>query len=208
MQARKSQLIRETGETRIEVELNIDGSGRRELKTGIGFFDHMLDLFAKHGLFDLNVKVPKSDLFIDEHHCVEDVGIALGQAFSQALGEKRGIKRYGFFVLPMDEALVQVAIDLGGRAWFELKDGSGNDLLFTRTQVGDLSTELIYDVLEAFAANLRANIHIKVESGRNVHHMIEGIFKCLARALRMACEMDERASEQVPSTKGKLLEEE
>ncbi|HNT30102.1 MAG TPA: imidazoleglycerol-phosphate dehydratase HisB [bacterium] len=205
MKARKAQVTRETGETEIAVTLNVDGTGQREIETWVGFFDHMLDLFAKHGLFDLQVRVPKADLQIDEHHTVEDIGITLGQAFAQALGDKVGIRRYGFFILPMDETLVQVAVDLGGRAWFELKDGKNEDMTFSREKVGDLSTELVYDILEAFASNLCANIHVKVEYGRNAHHMIEGIFKCLARALRMACELDERASEQVPSTKGQEI---
>jgi len=204
MPPRTSSLTRTTSETDIAIKLTLDGNGERTIDTRIGFLDHMFDLFAKHGLFDLKIKVPRADLNIDEHHTAEDVGIALGQAFDQALGERKGIRRYGFYVLPMDEALVEVALDLGGRAWFELKDIDGNQYSFTREMVGDLSTELVYDILEALSTNMRANLHITVRSGRNAHHIIEAIFKCLARALRLACEIDPRASDQVPSTKGKL----
>lgn len=206
MSQRKARFTRETKETRIEVGLDIDGAGKSEIKTGVGFLDHMLELFAKHGLFDLTISVPRSDLRIDEHHTVEDVGIALGQAWKQALGEKRGIRRYGFFILPMDEVLVRVAVDLGGRAWFSLKDGQGRELVFPREKAGDMATELVYDMLAAFTADLKANVHIVVESGRNTHHMIEGIFKCLARALRLASEFDTRSTDLVPSTKGTLID--
>ncbi len=204
MRTRSSSITRTTSETDIEIKLDLDGTGVRTIKTQIGFLDHMFDLFYKHGLFDGAINVVRSDLQIDEHHTAEDVGIALGQAFDQALGDRKGIKRYGFFILPMDEALVEVAVDLGGRAWFELKDSQGYEYTFDREKVGDLSTELIFDILEALSTNMRANLHITVRSGRNAHHIIEGIFKCLARALRVACEIDPRAADQVPSTKGKL----
>jgi imidazoleglycerol phosphate dehydratase HisB len=156
----------------------------------------MLDLFGKHGLFDLDVKA-KGDTQIDEHHTVEDIGIVLGQTFAEALGDKKGIKRYGFFILPMDEARAIVAIDFAGRYAFEFKHQ------FKREKVGDLSTELVHDFFDAFAQNAKANLSIEV-TGRNDHHQIEAIFKATARAIRMACEIDERAKGVLPSTKGKL----
>ena len=194
MNKRNIQINRQTSETDISISLGIDGSGKREINTPVGFLNHMLDLFAKHGVFDLTVKA-KGDTYIDEHHTVEDIGIVLGQAFSEALGNKKGIKRYGFFVLPMDEALATVAIDFSGRYAFQL------NCEFNREKVGDLSTELIYDFWGAFAQNVKANLFIKVENGRNDHHKIEAIFKAIARTIRMACEIDKRVSEEIPSTK-------
>ena len=191
---RTSKIDRKTNETEVMIDLKIDGKGKRTIKTPIGFLNHMLDLFSKHGLFDLDIKA-KGDTFIDEHHTVEDIGIVLGQAFSEALGNKKGIKRYGFFVLPMDEALATVAIDFSGRYAFQL------NCEFNREKVGDLSTELIYDFWGAFAQNVKANLFIKVENGRNDHHKIEAIFKAIARTIRMACEIDKRVSEEIPSTK-------
>ena len=157
----------------------------------------MLDLFAKQGLFDLKIKA-KGDMFIDEHHTVEDIGIVLGQVFCKALGDKKGINRYGFFILPMDEALATVAIDFAGRYAFTLNCD------FNREKVGDLSTELIYDFWDGFAQNAKVNLFIKVENGRNDHHKAEAIFKAVAKAIRMACEIDRRAPLTVPSTKGVL----
>ena len=197
MNKRNAKVIRKTNETDILVALNIDGNGKREINTPVGFLTHMLDLFAKHGLFDLTIKA-KGDTYIDKHHTVEDIGIVLGQAFEQALGDKRGINRYGFFILPMDEVLVTVAVDFAGRFAFNF------DCQFKREKVGDLSTELIYDFWDAFAQNAKMNLHIKVENGRNDHHKIEAIFKAVARAVRMACEIDKQVKDEIPSTKGKL----
>ncbi|KKQ38786.1 MAG: Imidazoleglycerol-phosphate dehydratase [Candidatus Roizmanbacteria bacterium GW2011_GWA2_37_7] len=194
---RISKVVRKTNETEISINLNIDGSGKRKIETPIGFLNHMLYLFSKHGLFDLDIKA-KGDTFIDDHHTVEDIGIVLGQAFAEALKDKKGINRYGFFILPMDEALASVAIDFAGRFSFT------QQCEFTREKVGDLSTELVYDFWDAFAQNAKANVYIKVENGRNDHHKIEAIFKAMARACRMACERDKRNQSTVPSTKGVL----
>jgi imidazoleglycerol-phosphate dehydratase len=194
---RKAIIYRNTNETDVSMSLNIDGTGKRETDIPVGFLTHMLDLFAKHGLFDLNVKA-KGDTYIDEHHTVEDIGIVLGEALAKALGDKKGIKRYGFFILPMDEALATVAIDFAGRYSFRF------ECPFVREKVGDLSTELIKHFWDAFAQNAKVNLYIKVENGENEHHKIEAIFKATARAIRMACEIDERMRDQVPSTKGKL----
>jgi imidazoleglycerol-phosphate dehydratase len=194
---RKAVVDRKTNETNINMSLNIDGTGKRETDIPIGFLTHMLDLFAKHGLFDLIVKA-KGDTYIDEHHTVEDIGIVLGEAFAKALGNKIGINRYGFFMLPMDETLAIVAIDFAGRYSFRF------ECPFVREKVGDLSTELIKHFWDAFAQNAKVNLYIKVENGENDHHKIEAIFKATARAIRMACEIDERMKDQVPSTKGKL----
>ncbi len=194
---RKSEIIRKTNETKIAISLNIDGTGKREIDTPVGFINHMLDLFAKHGLFDLSIKAT-GDTYIDEHHTVEDIGIVLGESFAKALGDKRGIKRYGFFILPMDEALATCVIDFAGRYSFKF------DCPFEREKVGDLSTDLIFHFWDAFAQNAKVNLHIKVENGANEHHKIEGMFKATARAIRMACEIDPRAKKEIPSTKGKL----
>lgn len=194
---RKALIARKTNETNINVSLNIDGTGQREINTPIGFLNHMLGLFAKGGLFDLNIKAT-GDTYIDEHHTVEDIGIVLGEAFAKALGDKKGIKRYGFFILPMDEALATVAIDFAGRYSFRF------ECPFIREKVGDLSTELIKHFWDAFAQNAKVNLYIKVENGENEHHKIEAIFKATARAIRMACEIDERARNIIPSTKGVL----
>lgn len=192
-----SQVSRKTNETDIDISLKINGIGERSINTPVGFLNHMLDLFAKHGLFDLSIKA-KGDMFIDEHHTVEDIGIVLGQAFSKALGDKKGINRYGFFVLPMDEALATVAIDFSGRYAFTF------DCNFNREKIGDLSTELIYDFWDGFAQNSKVNLFVRVENGRNDHHKAEAIFKAVAKAIRMACEIDRRAPLTVPSTKGVL----
>ena len=194
---RKVIANRKTTETDISIALNIDGVGKRKIETPIGFLNHMLDLFTKHGLFDIDIKA-KGDTFIDDHHTVEDVGIVIGRAFAQALGDKKGINRYGFFVLPMDEAIATVSVDFSGRFAFTF------DCAFKREKVGDLSTELVYDFWDAFAQNAKMNLYIKVENGRNDHHKIEAIFKATARAIRMACEIDKRANFEIPSTKGAL----
>jgi len=192
---RKAEVERKTNETEIKIKLNLDGTEKRKIDTGIGFLNHMLELFAKQGLFDLEIKAI-GDLQVDEHHTVEDVGIVLGQAFKKALGEKKGIKRYGFFILPMDETLALAAVDIGGRSYCVM------DIQFNREKVGDLSTELVYDFFEALASNLGANIQIKVFYGRNEHHKIEAVFKTFARAMSMAVEIDPRIKGKIPSTKG------
>ena len=197
MNGRRSFLKRKTNETEIGISLNPDGQGNRKIETPIGFLNHMLDLFAKHGLFDLKISA-KGDTYIDEHHTVEDIGIVLGQAFSISLKDKKGINRYGFFILPMDEALTTVAVDFSGRYAFNL------ECQFKREKVGDLSTELIYDFWDAFAQNAKINLFIKVENGRNDHHRIEAIFKCVARSIKMAVEIDKKQMNKIPSTKGIL----
>lgn len=191
------RIFRKTKETDIDIGLKINGTGVRTINTPVGFLNHMLDLYAKHGLFDLSIKA-KGDTFIDEHHTVEDIGIVLGQAFREAVGDKKGINRYGFFILPMDEALATVAIDFAGRYSFTF------DCNFNREKIGDLSTELIYDFWDGFAQNAKVNLYIKVENGRNDHHKAEAIFKAVAKATRMACEIDKRTSLSIPSTKGVL----
>lgn len=197
MKGRNANIVRKTNEVNIRVALTLDGTGKRDIKIPVGFLTHMLDLFAKHGLFDLTLRAT-GDTYIDEHHTVEDIGMTLGKAFLAALNDKRGIKRYGFFILPMDEVLATVAIDLAGRYAFRF------DCDFKREKVGDLSTELVSDFWDVFAQNALASLHIKVENGSNDHHKTEAIFKAVARALRMACDIDQRAREQIPSTKGIL----
>ena len=197
MKKRLATIQRTTNETDITIGLTIDGTGSRKIDIPVGFLTHMLDLFAKHGLFDLTIKV-NGDMSVDDHHTVEDIGIVLGEAFAKALGDKKGISRYGFFILPMDEALATVAIDFSGRYAFTL------DCPFNREKIGDLSTELVYDFWDAFAQNAKANLYIKVENGRNDHHKTEAIFKAVARACRMAVTEDARTKDEIPSTKGKL----
>jgi len=194
---RTASIERNTKETRIKGSLTIDGTGQYDVSTGIRFFDHMLELFAKHGAFDLKLYAA-GDLDVDQHHTVEDVGIVLGQLVSQALGDRRGINRAGYFVLPMDETLAVVALDLGGRPALVYKD------LVRVRLVGDLQTELVEDFFSGFVAHAGANLHAKVLYGRSNHHKIEAIFKCFARALRYACSIDERLKDQLPSTKGLL----
>ncbi len=194
---RKAAIDRKTNETQIRANLNIDGRGRYEISTGIRFLDHMLELFAKHGAFDLRL-VAKGDLDVDQHHTVEDCGIVLGQLFAKALGDRRGINRAGYFVLPMDETLAVAAIDLGGRPALVYKDRVKTRL------VGDLQTELVEDFFGGFANHAGANVHLKVMYGRSNHHKIESIFKCFARAMRYACSKDKKLREQLPSTKGLL----
>lgn len=197
MKTRKASVSRNTKETQIRGSLVIDGKGTYQISTGIRFFDHMLELFAKHGGFDLKLEA-KGDLDVDQHHTVEDVGIALGQLFSQALGDRKGINRAGYFVLPMDETLGVVAVDLGGRPALVYKDGVRVRL------VGDLQTELVEDFFGGFVNHAGANLHAKILYGRSSHHKIEAIFKCFARAMRYACSTDQRLKDQLPSTKGLL----
>ena len=196
MEARTAYVKRETKETQIELQINLDGSGNVDIQTGIGFFDHMLSGFARHGLFDLTVKV-KGDLDVDCHHTVEDVGIVLGQAILKALGEKKGIKRYGHFMLPMDETLVLCALDLSGRPYFSW------DANFTVPQIGDLESEMIKEFFYAVSYSAAMNLHLKVIEEGNNHHMAEALFKAFGKALDMAT-MPEPRMMDVWSTKGSL----
>jgi len=195
--SRIASLTRTTSETDISLRLDLDGSGTADVATGIGFLDHMLTALARHALFDLEVRAT-GDLHIDFHHTAEDVGIVLGGALAQALGDKRGIRRFGQALVPMDEALVEVAIDISGRpflAW---------SVTFARDRVGAMDTELFEEFFRAFAMNALVTLHVTQKAGRNAHHVAEGCFKALARALRMAVEADPRAGDAVPSTKGSL----
>jgi imidazoleglycerol-phosphate dehydratase len=194
--ARQGRIQRTTAETEIEVELLVDGIGEARVATGIGFLDHMLALLAKHGAFDLSVKAV-GDLEVDQHHTVEDTGICLGKALREALGEKEGIRRFGHFLLPMEETLVSAAVDLGGRAFFVFKGD------FPAPKIGMFDSELVAEFWHAFASNALCNLHVTVHHGRNSHHIAEGVFKAAARALRMAAEPDARLK-GVPSTKGSL----
>jgi len=194
---RKSAVARDTNETRIAIALTIEGKGVYKISTGIRFFDHMLELFTRHGAFDLELTC-KGDLDVDQHHTVEDVGIALGEAFDRALGDKRGILRAGYFIMPMDETLAVAAVDLSGRAAFAV------DTKVRTRLVGDLQSELVTDFFEGFARGARANVHVKTMYGRSNHHKIEAIFKAFARALRVACSRDKQLGEMLPSTKGLL----
>jgi imidazoleglycerol-phosphate dehydratase len=194
---RSATLVRNTTETRISLRLRIDGKGSYRIATGIRFFDHMLELFARHGGFDLELTCD-GDLDVDQHHTIEDVGIALGTAFDQALGDKKGILRAGYFLMPMDETLAIAAIDLSGRAACVV------DTQVRVRVVGDLQTELVFDFFEGFARGARANVHLKTMYGRSNHHKIEAIFKAFARALRGACSRDTRMRDMLPSTKGLL----
>ena len=194
---RKATVKRVTKETKITASLVIEGKGRYDIDTGIRFLDNMLELFAKHGGFDLTVRAV-GDLDIDQHHTVEDIGIVLGELFKKALGKKVGINRAGYFVLPMDETLAVTAIDLSGRPALVYADQ------IRARMVGDLQVELIHDFFGAFANSAVANVHVKVMYGRSSHHKIEAIFKCFARALRYACSTDVRLKDQLPSTKGLL----
>ena len=197
MKLRKAAIHRQTTETDIRVRLNIDGQGRYRISTGIRFLDHMLELFTRHGGFDLELRA-RGDLDVDQHHTVEDIGITLGDAFRKALGSKKGILRAGYFVMPMDETLAVAALDLSGRAYLVLKAP------FRVRHVGDLQVELLEDFFEGFAMAARANVHLKVAYGRSSHHRVEAIFKAFARALRFACSRDARLRRQLPSTKGLL----
>jgi len=195
---RRARIRRKTKETDVEIRLAIEGKGRYEVSTGIRFLDHMLDLVARHGAFDLRVAAT-GDLDVDQHHTVEDVGLALGEAVSSALGQRRGINRAGYFVMPMDETLAVAAIDLGGRPHAVV------DVSRVRAaRVGDLQTELVGDFFDGFATGARANVHVKVLYGRSSHHQIEAVFKAFGRALRVACAKDRRLARMLPSTKGLL----
>jgi imidazoleglycerol-phosphate dehydratase len=194
---RRAVIERRTSETQIRIALNLDGSGRFENHTGIRFLDHMLDLVARHGALDLTIRA-RGDLDVDQHHTVEDVGIALGEAVAKALRTKRGINRAGYFVMAMDETLAVAAIDLSGRPHAVI------DTRVAVRLVGDLQAELVHDFFEGFAMGARANVHLKVLYGRSNHHKIEACFKAFARALRVACARDRRLAKMLPSTKGLL----
>jgi len=194
---RKASLHRATAETDIQLDLTIEGRGRYQVRTGIRFLDHMLELFARHGAFDLKLQA-KGDLDVDQHHTVEDVGIVLGEAFHHALGDKRGIMRAGYFLMPMDETLGLAAVDFSGRAAAVV-----NTRVSARL-VGDLQSELVTDFFEGFARGARANVHLKTLYGRSNHHKIEALFKAFARALRLACSRDKQLARMLPSTKGLL----
>lgn len=194
--SRTAKIDRKTNETEISLELNLDGSGKAQIQTGVGFFDHMLELLTRHAVIDLSVAA-KGDLHVDQHHTVEDVGICFGQAIKQALGDKAGIRRYGHFTLPMEETLVTTAIDLSGR-YFMVFNAD-----FPSQKIGEFDSELVEDFWQATAANALANLHVVLHHGRNSHHISEAIFKGAARALRMAVELDPRMP-GVPSTKGTL----
>jgi len=194
---RQSEIIRNTTETKIALRLTIEGTGQYKVSTGIRFFDHMLELFTRHGAFNLELTC-NGDLDVDQHHTVEDVGIALGEAFAKAVGDKRGIHRAGYFLMPMDETLAIAAIDLSGRTAFAV------DTKVRARLVGDLQSELVTDFFEGFARGASANVHVKTMYGRSNHHKIEAIFKAFARALRVACSRDPQLKEMLPSTKGLL----
>jgi imidazoleglycerol-phosphate dehydratase len=195
--ARRGSVKRRTRETSIDLRLTIEGRGRYHIATGIRFLDHMLELVARHGAFDVTLRV-NGDLDVDQHHTVEDTGIALGEAIAKALGTRRGINRAGYFVMPMDETLAVAAIDLGGRPHAVI------DLNLKVQKVGDLQAELIQDFFEGFAQGARANVHVKVLYGRSSHHQVEAVFKAFARALRVACARDKQLGRMLPSTKGLL----
>ena len=194
---RQAQVTRNTLETQIEVRLNLDGAGKSRLATGVGFFDHMLDHVARHGMVDLEIEA-KGDLHIDAHHTVEDVGITLGQAFIKAIGDKKGIRRYGHAYVPLDEALSRVVIDLSGRPGLEYS------VDYARGLIGEFDVDLVHEFFQGFANHALVTLHIDNLKGRNAHHQAETIFKAFGRALRMAVELDARASGTLPSTKGSL----
>jgi len=194
--SRTAKIHRKTAETDVKLELQLDGSGQSRIATGVGFLDHMLTLLAKHAAFDLNVSA-NGDLLVDQHHTVEDIGICLGHVLREALGDKKGIRRYGHFALPMEETLATDALDLGGRPYFVFQAE------FPTHKIGEFDSELVADFWHAFASNALCNLHIQVPYGRNSHHIAEAIFKAVARSLRMAVEPDPRLS-GVPSTKGTL----
>ncbi len=194
---RRGEIIRKTAETDIRLQLDLDGSGKSSIDTGVGFLDHMLTLFASHGRFDLTVSC-RGDIQVDDHHSAEDIGIALGEAFSQALGDKKGIVRYGHMILPMDEALILSAVDFSGR------DYLGYDLQIPTEKVGTFDTELVEEFWLGFVRNARCNLHLKQLAGSNSHHIIEGAFKSAARSMRVAVSVDPAFAEEIPSTKGVL----
>ena len=194
---RTANIERKTNETDIRLRLNLDGRGNARIATRIRFFDHMLELFARHGAFDLALDA-RGDLDVDQHHTVEDVGIVLGEAVQRALGDKRGIMRAGYFLMPMDETLTAAAIDIGGRPYCVLKGK------ISAKRVGDFQTELVEDFFQAFAQSARCNLHLRILYGRSSHHQVESLFKCFARALRFAVTRDTRLKKVLPSTKGLL----
>ena len=194
---RTATITRRTNETDIALKLELDGRGESQISTGVGFLDHMLTLLARHGRFDLELTC-KGDTWVDDHHSVEDIGIALGQAFAQALGDKRGVRRYASLCLPMDEALILCAVDLSGRG------GYYEDLAIPTEKIGSFDTQLVYEFMEAFAVNARVTLHLRKLAGRNSHHIAEGAFKALARALREAVSIDPEFQDEIPSTKGML----
>ena len=194
---RQAEIIRKTGETDILVRLELDGTGKHQIDTGVGFLNHMLELFARHGRFDLEVQC-KGDTWVDDHHSTEDIGIALGQAFDAALGDKKGIRRYGQRLLPMDESLILTAVDLSGRSYL------GYGLEIPTEKVGTFDTELAEEFFLGFVRNARCTLHIRQMSGSNSHHILEGTFKSVARALREAVSTDPEAADEIPSTKGIL----
>lgn len=197
MSARTATVRRQTAETDIRARLNLDGRGRYDIQTGVRFLDHMLELFTRHGGFDLDLHA-KGDLDVDQHHTVEDVGLVLGQALREALGHKKGINRAGYFIMPMDETLALASVDLSGRPYLVLRAP------IKPRYVGDLQSELLEDFFHAFATSAAANVHLKVAYGRSSHHAVEALFKAFARALRYACSRDRRLRAQLPSTKGLL----
>ena len=194
---RKAETVRKTGETDITLSLDIDGKGESEISSGVGFLDHMLTLFSRHGRFDLKLKCI-GDIYVDDHHSTEDIAIALGSAFRKALGDKRGIKRYGDIILPMDEALVLASVDISGRSYIRFTSN------FQTEKIGTFDVEILEDFFTSFAENAGITLHIRQLDGRNSHHIAEAMFKAVARALRKAVEIDERAKDEIPSTKGVL----
>ncbi len=194
---RKAETVRKTGETDITLSLDIDGKGESEISSGVGFLDHMLTLLSRHGRFDLCLKCI-GDTYVDDHHSTEDIAIALGSAFRKALGDKRGIKRYGDIILPMDEALVLASVDISGRSYIRFTSN------FQTEKIGTFDVELLEDFFTSFAENAGITLHIRQLDGRNSHHIAEAMFKAVARALRKAVEIDERAKDEIPSTKGVL----
>ena len=194
---RTAKIFRKTNETEIAAFINIDGKGKSKIKTPIGFFTHMLNSFAKHGLFDIELNA-KGDLEVDQHHTVEDTGIVLGQAFKKALGNKKGINRAGYFIFPMDESLAIAALDISGRSYLKF------DAKFRRRFCGELDTDLIEDFFYGFSAGLGANISVAVKYGRSDHHKIEALFKAFAKSMKTACSKNRRALKEIPSTKGLL----
>ena len=194
---RQAEIARKTGETDIRLKLDLDGQGKADIDTGVGFLDHMLELFARHGRFDLSVTC-RGDTRVDDHHSTEDIGIALGQAFDAALGDKKGIRRYGQRLLPMDESLILCAVDLSGRCFL------GYEMEIPAEKVGTFDTELGEEFFQAFVRNARCTLHLRQLAGRNSHHLLEGAFKSAARALREAVEIDPALKDEIPSTKGML----
>ena len=194
---REVQIVRKTNETNIRLSLNLDGTGESNINSGVGFLDHMLTLFARHGRFDLHLSCD-GDTYVDDHHTVEDIGIALGQAFTQALGDKRGIVRYGSFILPMDETLILCAVDISGRSYLNF------DLHIPTQKVGTFDTELVEEFFLGFVRNANLTLHVKQLEGKNSHHIIEGTFKAFGRTMKQAVAIDDQFKDEIPSTKGVL----